>query len=121
MTEKEFVQQRVGFAFVCGKLYFQKDRKSTIPWLKEEFGLSDDTIEGTIRGGIFSNHINFCIGSDYREVDLSKISAEDFISIIKRHSEEFPGFTAKICNGAIKGEIGNEWEPRQYIGKVMFI
>lgn len=118
MTHNEYASKRVGFAILNGNVLFQKDDNYVYSkqWLCEQRGYTEEEYEKIVRGGLFADRITISVGSNYESADLSSITAENLIEIVKRWRETYGKDTpVTIYNGQIPGEIGEDWKPREVI------
>ncbi len=118
MKELEYTKKRVGFVIIDGKVIFQEDdnRIPTLKWMENDLHLTREQIESTIRGGTFRDRINFCVGSNYSPVDLTKVSMKNLMEILEQRHITFPRTDYRILNGFIIGQVGEDWKPIQDLG-----
>lgn len=114
----DFYKNRIAFALVKGELVFQEiyDHRSSKEWLSRTYGIGDKEFECTVRGGVFSDYITLCQGSDYLPIDLELLPASVLIDIVHKHNDLYGTKPVEIQNGQVPGEVGEKWQCRESLG-----
>lgn len=120
MTEKEFVNTRVGFAIINGKVIFQETPEPTMDWMRNTLGLSESEVNTTIRGGLFEDRINFCVGKDYLCANMDTVHFSAAITLLRKHATMYPDSTPALYNGFYKDTPGSHWDAREYLGSIHY-
>lgn len=120
MDEKKWYGNRITF-FINEKreIVFQEleDIHSCRDWLKEDYGFTDEEVNGIYRGQIIYGEIAFFIGEAYSMVPETVIS-EHLFKCIRQHDFVFGRRPTgiEICNGKVPAVDYSNWEPRVLLG-----
>ena len=114
-----FHLNRYPFAWVKGTLTFNNtpnDDRDHQHWLCEDFGLTVNEFENTLRGYMLPDRIQLFIGSDFRPLNTSLISMSDFSNLLKTHGNRYNTKKVTVYNGVKIGKIGEVWSPLETMG-----
>lgn len=113
---------RIAFAVVDGKLHaIQNDKRSHAEWLFDEFGIGSNEFERIPRGYIKGYKVQIYIGKDFGPI-LSKSMLKDTLEkLIKELSCGYPLGKYRVYNGVIKGNPGEEWVNKEYVGEITVV
>lgn len=118
----DFHISRIAFAIVDGKLHIiQNDKRSHDKWLFDEFGIGSNEFERIPRGYIKGYKVQLYIGKDFGPI-LSKSMLNDTLEkLIEELSCGYPLGKYRVYNGVIKGNPGEEWVHKEYVGEITVV
>lgn len=118
-----FHKRRIAFAFVDGQCRFNDnpdDDRDHQHWVCEDYGLTKEEFENLIRGYMLPGKIFIYQSSHFLEIDLSKLSVEDLLILLRTYKKIYKEEPVTIYNGVEIGVVGEEWPGRAKVLKIAF-
>lgn len=110
----KFHLSRYPFAWINGELVFndnENDDRDHQHWLCEDYNLTIKDWEKTPRGYMMEGKVQLFIGSDFRKMDMNRVTLYDLISIFKHYATRYSSKEVTIYNGVKVGKVGEIWPP----------
>lgn len=119
---ESFHKDQVAFAIVpisnANILVFNEnycDDRDHMHWLMEDYGISSEVVESVVRGYIKPGRIQLYTGSDFKCIDLQKVTLTDLERLEYKHNKHFRAGEIEVFNGVEVGRVGELWEPKELV------